>query len=303
MPLDAERKVEAKRAAPSDGDAKLRSALEKAEREKLSLRTEIAALKAAADQTRKETEAQLKSTQARAAQEKADLEARQREKDKMLKEAEAENAAKDKELTSLKTALAKSDAKLTVLAEKEALVSKLQSELKELPRQTLLHSSFEELSFERLLGKGALGTVRSARWRSCLVAVKLVEGISDEETKLLLNEINVLRKASHPGVVRLLGVCVEPARMALVMEYLPGGDLASAIKAGKFGLNHIEVRLCGSFSEDFRRRAYKCAERLHLCSRSCTTTAKSLVTATSSQKISSLTATGVLKWLTLAWRA
>lgn len=75
-------------------------------------------------------------------------------------------------------------------------MSRLQTELKELPRQSLLHSSFEELSLERLLGKGAIGTVRAARWRSCVVAVKLVEGISAAETTLLLNEINVLRKVN-----------------------------------------------------------------------------------------------------------
>lgn len=107
----------------------------------------------------------------------------------------------------------------------------------------MLYSPFEELALDRLIGKGALGTVRVGRWRSCDVAVKLVEGISEEESKLLLNEVNVLRKASHPGVVRLLGVCVEPMRMALVLEYLPGGDLAKAISSGKFGPEHLEACL------------------------------------------------------------
>lgn len=143
----------------------------------------------------------------------------------------------------------------------QATITKLHTALADQPKQALLHSPFDEEKLGKLLGKGALGRVYQARWRSCAVAVKGVESQSEAETKLLLNEINALRKvcclfarccelshlfivvvqASHPGVVRLLRVCAEPERMALIMEYLPGGDLKAAIDARKYGPSHIEV--------------------------------------------------------------
>lgn len=58
----------------------------------------------------------------------------------------------------------------------------------------MLYSSFDELKLDKLIGKGALGTVRLAQWRSCTVAVKMVEALTEDESKLLLNEINSLRK-------------------------------------------------------------------------------------------------------------
>ncbi|KAG2493166.1 hypothetical protein HYH03_008588 [Edaphochlamys debaryana] len=80
----------------------------------------------------------------------------------------------------------------------------------------------------RLLGKGGFSRVYEGTYKGEPVAVKLLSAPwgtdcpSDEDwaglRALLQSEVEVLGRVSHPNVVRLLAACVEPPRLALVME-------------------------------------------------------------------------------------
>ncbi|KAG2493118.1 hypothetical protein HYH03_008547 [Edaphochlamys debaryana] len=91
------------------------------------------------------------------------------------------------------------------------------------------------VKLEKLIGKGAFGRVYRGLYRGERVAVKVLDtglapsgagshgGRCDGEEwaalrSLLMQEVEVLGRVSHPNVVRLLAACVEPPRLALVME-------------------------------------------------------------------------------------
>lgn len=50
---------------------------------------------------------------------------------------------------------------------------------------------------------------------------------------MIKNEIMVLRKVIHPGIIRLYEVIQEKDRLVLIMELVQGGDLYSLIKEKK----------------------------------------------------------------------
>lgn len=50
---------------------------------------------------------------------------------------------------------------------------------------------------------------------------------------MIQNEIMVLRKVIHPGIIRLYEVIQEKDRLLLVMELVNGGDLYQQIKEKK----------------------------------------------------------------------
>ncbi|KAG2493165.1 hypothetical protein HYH03_008587 [Edaphochlamys debaryana] len=85
------------------------------------------------------------------------------------------------------------------------------------------------LDTAHMLGKGGFSRVYQGGYRGERVAVKVLEHpwgfsnpSSERDWKLLSSlfqaEVQVLGRVSHPIVVRLLAACVEPPRLALVME-------------------------------------------------------------------------------------
>eukprot|EP01119_Soliformovum_irregulare_P006893 TRINITY_DN192_c1_g1_i1.p1 TRINITY_DN192_c1_g1~~TRINITY_DN192_c1_g1_i1.p1 ORF type:complete len:118 (-),score=46.56 TRINITY_DN192_c1_g1_i1:79-396(-) len=67
------------------------------------------------------------------------------------------------------------------------------------------------------------------KWRNgnCVVK-KMVDGNSSE---IFWQEVQSMRNIRpHPNICRLLGICSDPEKpLAIVMEYLPGGSLSSAL--------------------------------------------------------------------------
>ena len=92
-------------------------------------------------------------------------------------------------------------------------------------------SALAAYDVQRLLGKGAMGEVRLVRRRAdgALLALKSVEFVSAKDRALATNEITILRKLSHPHVVRFEDSFVDKESVCIVMQYCEGGDLADLI--------------------------------------------------------------------------
>jgi len=102
----------------------------------------------------------------------------------------------------------------------------------------------EDLHTERLgsrytlsdrIGQGAMGEVRLARMDEGgdkPVAVKLLRPELAGDIDLIsrfLQEARLLKTVEHPYVVRVLDLVAEGNRLAIVMEYVSGGDLRRAV--------------------------------------------------------------------------
>ncbi|KAK3585208.1 hypothetical protein CHS0354_027499 [Potamilus streckersoni] len=88
------------------------------------------------------------------------------------------------------------------------------------------------LKFSSPLGQGAFGKVVTGFYGEKRVAIKLVRDsapISYKED--LLAEINLMKKlGSHPNIVGMIGACTHMEPIALVMEYVPYGNLQNFLK-------------------------------------------------------------------------
>ena len=85
------------------------------------------------------------------------------------------------------------------------------------------------------LGAGATGEVRRATVRSTgeAVAVKLLRPDLARDPVLVarfLQEAEVLRRLSHPHLVRLRDVVLEAGRLGLVVDLVDGGDLRGRLR-------------------------------------------------------------------------
>ena len=80
---------------------------------------------------------------------------------------------------------------------------------------------FEELE---VVGDGAFGTVTKCRDRETgeLVAIKRMKLDQEEDgiPPTTLRELSILRSVSHPNIVKLEDVIIEPGNLTLVFEYL-----------------------------------------------------------------------------------
>lgn len=93
----------------------------------------------------------------------------------------------------------------------------------------------DQLSDQGKLGAGRSGQVYLARWHGAEVAVKVFQGSDpDEGERAMHQEIKNLSMLKHPSVVTLYGrsyINKTPTTKlpAIVMEYVPGGSLRSAL--------------------------------------------------------------------------
>ena len=84
---------------------------------------------------------------------------------------------------------------------------------------------------QRALGKGAMGAVALVRRKADgeLLALKSMAVHSAKDRALARNEIEILRKLSHPHVVRFEDSFVLEQDVCIVMQFCEGGDLAGLI--------------------------------------------------------------------------
>ena len=99
------------------------------------------------------------------------------------------------------------------------------------PVERALGASYE---LEERIGCGATGQVWRARDRrtGAVVAVKVLHDEHLEDASLVrrfVGERHLLVGLQHPAVVRVLDLVVERARLAVVMELVPGGSLRDVL--------------------------------------------------------------------------
>ncbi|KAL3183571.1 hypothetical protein MRX96_033679 [Rhipicephalus microplus] len=96
--------------------------------------------------------------------------------------------------------------------------------------------AFSELELEEVIGVGGFGKVYRGLWRGQEVAVKAARQDPDEDVgaaaQSVRQEAQLFWRLAHPNVVSLLGVCLEPPNLCLVMEYARGGPL-NRVLAGR----------------------------------------------------------------------
>ncbi|XP_012828001.1 PREDICTED: SNF1-related protein kinase catalytic subunit alpha KIN10-like [Erythranthe guttata] len=82
---------------------------------------------------------------------------------------------------------------------------------------------------EKRLGIGTFGKVKLAvhSLTGIKVAIKILDrrSINNCEAEKVRREINIMRRLSHPNVVRLFEVIETPSKVYVVMEYLNSGEL------------------------------------------------------------------------------
>lgn len=103
-------------------------------------------------------------------------------------------------------------------------------------------TSIGKYTVVREIGKGAFGIVYEGYLESDpeqRVAIKLLEKSSNVERQLA--EPELLAKLKHPNIVRLRDYFVEHQQLVIVLDYVPGGDLKSALENGR-SFTQAEVR-------------------------------------------------------------
>lgn len=85
------------------------------------------------------------------------------------------------------------------------------------------------------IGKGQYGIVFRALQLASgqFAAVKRVnvEGVPAREVNQFMREVELLRRLSHPGIVQYIGMSRSEKSLDIVLEYVEGGSLLSALKS------------------------------------------------------------------------
>jgi serine/threonine protein kinase len=106
----------------------------------------------------------------------------------------------------------------------------------------MLATSIGKYVIDREIGKGAFGVVYEGHLQSDpsqKVAVKLLDKSGNVERQLA--EPELLSRLQHPNIVRLRDYFIQDQQLAIVLDFIPGGDLKSALENGRC-FSDTEVR-------------------------------------------------------------
>lgn len=95
---------------------------------------------------------------------------------------------------------------------------------------------WHELEIKRTLGNGSFGIVSEALWqRATPVAVKqlLNQNLPEQALEDFKQEANVHLQLRHPNILTLYGLCLEPSKYALVLEFMLQGSLFDVLQMNK----------------------------------------------------------------------
>lgn len=95
----------------------------------------------------------------------------------------------------------------------------------------------QQYTFGKIIGRGTFAKVHLAqdKFTNRSVAIKTIckKGLLENDRKLftMYNEVSILRRASHPNIIRLFEVYENELYVHLVMEYLEGGELLQRLQS------------------------------------------------------------------------
>jgi NIMA (never in mitosis gene a)-related kinase len=116
------------------------------------------------------------------------------------------------------------------------------------------------------LGHGSFGRVWKAENRETgeFVAIKEIDygTMGPQEKKLLVNEVNILRKLHNPHIVRYIDRYVNSStkKIFIVMEFCAGGDLQDLIRTTRPGNRHISEDQIWLTLSELTSALYECHE-------------------------------------------
>lgn len=103
----------------------------------------------------------------------------------------------------------------------------------------------EAYDFEQILGKGSVGVVYKARRRvdDRKVVVKVRNVIDKETAESCRQEFQVLKRLSHPHIIKVVDFLEAVGEVALIFDYCCEGTLQSVVKkAHPEGLPSIAMK-------------------------------------------------------------
>ena len=115
-----------------------------------------------------------------------------------------------------------------------------------------------------LIGKGNFGSITKIRRKSdgkILVWKELNYGSMKEKYKHhIISEINILKELHHPNIVKYYDNIVdkETAKIYIVMEYCPGGDLSQLIKRCRHSKQYIKEDIIWKIFSQVVSALYAC---------------------------------------------
>ncbi|CAB3991780.1 focal adhesion kinase 1-like isoform X1 [Paramuricea clavata] len=91
-----------------------------------------------------------------------------------------------------------------------------------------------------IIGEGQFGdvhrgTIKSKDGSSLPIAIKTCK--DDDEAERFLEEAYVMKQFDHPHIIRLIGLCMEPPPIYIIMELAPHGEMRSYLQKNKDNLD------------------------------------------------------------------
>jgi len=93
--------------------------------------------------------------------------------------------------------------------------------------------NFEDMVFEKEIGRGAFGAVFKGSYFGTDVAIKKIFDLEDDPDAMIYlgREVNVLKGMRHPNIVQFIGICNDKeAGLHIVTEFVKAGDLRKFLK-------------------------------------------------------------------------
>lgn len=94
-------------------------------------------------------------------------------------------------------------------------------------------TDFSSIVFGPRIGAGGFGEVYKCKWDDKMVAVKTLQKIEDDDPQAVMAEFMVemklMSKLRHGNVVSFLGASIAAPKLAIILEFMPGGSLYRAI--------------------------------------------------------------------------